>query len=244
MDIVYINFTEKLKKVIDEIALFKNMCVKNNTSEWVDDEIFEAIRNRDKLFKKFKKSRLHTDGVIFRRARNRLQTMIKRKKQNFIGNKLTENIAKPKELWKTLSQLGLESKKKETSKICPKENDEIKFEPKSNCEIFKNFFETLSTNLVKNLPTPTNMFGMDLVQTYYSDLHLRNQEFHLQLTNQDTILKLLEEINPTKAARIDQIWGRFLKDGAQVFSKPITDLCNLSIKMSIFPDNCFIKAFV
>ena len=27
------------------------MCVKNSTSEWVDDEIFEAIRNRDKLFK-------------------------------------------------------------------------------------------------------------------------------------------------------------------------------------------------
>ena len=120
LDIAYINFTEKLKKVIDEVAPFKNMCVKNNTSEWVDDEIFDAIRNRDKLFKKFKKSRLHTDGVIFRRARNRLQTMIKRKRQNFICNKLTENIAKPKELWKTLSQLGLESKKKETSKICLK----------------------------------------------------------------------------------------------------------------------------
>ena len=94
------------------------MCVKNDTCEWVDDEIFEAIRTRDKLFRKFKRSRLHIDSVNFRRARKKLQTMIKNKKRNFISNKLTENIAKPKELWKTLSQLGIQSKKKTTSKIC------------------------------------------------------------------------------------------------------------------------------
>ena len=143
MDTAYSEFTEEISKIINEIAPFKTICVKNITSEWVDDEIFEAIRTRDKLFKKSKKSRLHTDGVNFRRARNRLQTMIKNKKQNFICNKLTENIAKPKELWKTLSQLGLQSKNKTASKICLKENGEVKFEPKSNCEIFKQFFENL-----------------------------------------------------------------------------------------------------
>ena len=238
MDTAYSDFTKKLKAVIDEIAPFKNMCVKNSTSEWVDDEIFEAIRNRDKLFKKFKNSRLHADGVNFRRARNRLQTIIKNKKRNFICNKLTENIAKPKELWKTLSQLGLESKKKATSKICLKENGDIKFEPKSNCEVFKIFFETLSTNLVNKLPTPTNIFGPDSVRAYYSDLNIDNQEFRLQPTNHEAILKLIEGINPAKSAGIDKIGGRFLKDGAQVFAKPITELCNLSIRLSKFPDKC------
>ena len=57
--------------------------------------------------------------------------MIKNKKGNFISNKLTENIAKPKELWKTLSQLGLKSKKKTNPKICLKDNGVINFEPKS-----------------------------------------------------------------------------------------------------------------
>ena len=43
--------------------------------------------------------RLHTDGVNFSRARNRIQTMIKNKRRDFISNKLTEHIAKPKELY-------------------------------------------------------------------------------------------------------------------------------------------------
>ena len=33
---------------MDEIARVKEMCVKNNTEEWVNDETFEAIRVRDK----------------------------------------------------------------------------------------------------------------------------------------------------------------------------------------------------
>ena len=79
---------------------------------------------------------------------------------------------------------------------------------------------------------------MDSVRAYYSDLNLHNQEFRLQPTNHETILKLIEEINPAKSAGIDKIGGRFLKDGAQVFAKPITELCNLSIKLSKFPDKC------
>ena len=238
VDIAYTDFTSKLAKVVNEIAPKKMMCVKNDTCEWVDDEIFEAIRTRDKFFRKFKRSRLHIDGVNFRRARNKLQTMIKNKKRNFISNKLTENIAKPKELWKTLSQLGIQSKKKTTSKICLKDDGEVNFEPKSNCEIFKTFFESLSTNLVNKLPTPTNIFGMDSVRRYYSDLNLENQNFYLKPTNHEIILKLLEEINPAKSAGIDQIGGRFLRDGATTLASPIKNLCNLSIKLSKFPDEC------
>ena len=71
---------------------------KKNREEWVDEEIFDGIRVRDKLYKKIIKTRLHTDHVKFKNARNRLQEIIKRKKRNFVTNKLKETIAKPKEL--------------------------------------------------------------------------------------------------------------------------------------------------
>ena len=51
----YTDFTSKLTKVIDEIAPVKDICIKNNTEEWVDEEVFEGIRIRDKLFRKLKK---------------------------------------------------------------------------------------------------------------------------------------------------------------------------------------------
>ena len=32
--------------------------------------------------------------------------------------------------------------------------------------------------------------------------------------------------------------GRFLRDGAPTLAGPITDLCNLSIKLCMFPQGC------
>ena len=37
---------------------------------------------------------------------------------------------------------------------------------------------------------------------------------------------------------MDNLFGRFLKDGAKVLAKPVTELCNLSITSGKFPDSC------
>ena len=42
----------------------------------------------------------------------------------------------------------------------------------------------------------------------------------------------------SKAADINNLSGRFLKDGAEVLSKPIGDLCNLSVTSKKFPNFC------
>ena len=52
------------------------------------------------------------------------------------------------------------------------------------------------------------------------------------------IEKILRSTNICKAAGIDDLSGRFLKDGSQVLSKPISELCNLSIKLGSFPNSC------
>ena len=42
----------------------------------------------------------------------------------------------------------------------------------------------------------------------------------------------------SKAGGLDNLSGRFLKNGGEVLAKPITDLCNLSITSGKFPDSC------
>ena len=49
---------------------------------------------------------------------------------------------------------------------------------------------------------------------------------------------LLKSCNDNKAAGIDNVSGRFLKDGADVLGIPITQICNLSIKLSHFLKDC------
>ncbi len=55
---------------------------------------------------------------------NKVQNLIKSKKRNFFKNKLTENIGKPKELWKTLKDIGLSTKNSTTANICLKDKDD------------------------------------------------------------------------------------------------------------------------
>ena len=42
---------------------------------------------------------------------------------------------------------------------------------------------------------------------------------------------ILNGLNPSKAAGIDNLSGKFLKDDIDVLTQPISQLCNLSIKL-------------
>ena len=44
----------KIMVAIDKVAPIKERRIKHNSQEWFDGEISEAIKNRDKLLKKFK----------------------------------------------------------------------------------------------------------------------------------------------------------------------------------------------
>ena len=57
----YADLIQKVNSIIDKLAPEKEMCVKNNTEEWVHEDIYEGMRIRDKKFQKFKRTRLHID---------------------------------------------------------------------------------------------------------------------------------------------------------------------------------------
>ena len=48
----------------------------------------------------------------------------------------------------------------------------------------------------------------------------------------------MENIEISKAADIDKHPERFLKDGAEILCKPISEICNVSISHGVFPNAC------
>ena len=65
----YLNFIQRLMEVIDKLAPVKNKRIKRNSQEWFDSVISEKLIIWDKLFKKYKKTRLHVDKEIYKRTR-------------------------------------------------------------------------------------------------------------------------------------------------------------------------------
>ena len=102
------------------IPPLKTARIKNTSNEWFDSEIAEKLSVMNKLFKKFKSSRLDIDWEIYKEARNDIQRSIKEKKNSYLEEKLSESIAKSKQLWQTLKSLGIPNKRNSPSNICLK----------------------------------------------------------------------------------------------------------------------------
>ena len=52
------------------------------------------------------------------------------------------------------------------------------------------------------------------------------------------VLNIFKALNPSKAVGVDNLSDKFLKDGADILARPISQICNLSIKLNSFPRIC------
>ena len=105
--------------------------------------------------------------------------------------------------------------------------------------MFKKLFSNLANDLVQKLPTAANKFGNNSVEDYYNDmLNFYPKKLTFQIIQTKCISDLLKNCDTNKAAGIDDLSGRFLKDCADILTIPITQLCNLSIKFSHSPKYC------
>ena len=158
--------------VIDNLAPSKNKRIKGTSQNCSDAEIMEKISDRNKLFKKFKKSRLHVDNYNYNEARNEVQKLIRTKKKVYFESKLTENIGKPKELWNCLKSSGLEFKSSIFNINCLEDDKSVNFDVKDIAKDFSAYFSNLTENLVSKLPNSSNKYGLLSVAQYYSHLGL------------------------------------------------------------------------
>ena len=236
--IAYLDLAEKILRVVDKTGPFKYLRIKNNTQDWFDDEVAEAIKLREKCVKHFISTKLHIDEELYEESKYLTLKLRKEKKNKFDKEKLNKDIGKPK-------SLSLTCKKGSISNICPKKDDKISFDDKTNANTFKESFCNLASDLVAELPPPSNKFGISSVRNYYQNiLDLLPSKFKFLNFNEDFVLKLFKFMNIDKAACIDNLSGKFLKDGANILAKPISKICNISIKYSIFPTDCQIEIII
>ena len=166
----YDDFIQKIMVAIDKVAPIKERRIKHNSQEWFDGEISEAIKNRDKLLKKFKRSRLHMDKESYNAARYKVHKMIFNKKKDYFENKLNECIGKPKELWKALKSLGLPKKIFSCEVSALKVNKTAQHDTCLVLGGFKDYYSNLAGKLLKKLPKPSNKLTVNAVFQHYKGI--------------------------------------------------------------------------
>ena len=79
----------------------------------------------------------------------------------------------------------------------------------------------MAKNIATKASTSQSKYGIDSVKIFYKDLNITTN-FELKPTTENIVLKLLKNTDIFKATGVDNLPGRFLKDGAVIFAKLVT----------------------
>ena len=197
----------------------------------------KLVRSREKLFKAFKKMRLHINKELYKKTKYDAQKLITAKTQAFFDEKLSESLGKPKELWNTMKSLGIPKKTVVSNFNAIDDNKSLTYDIKTMSKVFKDFFSNLAKSFLDKLPDPSNNYNLESMFLYYSTFAIP-QVLHIKGTSKEKVFKIMGNIKISKAAGVDTLPGRFLKDGTVILSKPISEICNHSIFHEIFSNAC------
>ena len=115
----------KTTQVLNNLTPYKTIRMENLSNEQLDGELAEKISNRGKLFKKFKRSKLHIDELIYKEKKNKQKKFLKKQEEKFFQR-----------AWKNLNKCDLLQTKTPSSNICLIENNGL---PLGSLSIAKNF---------------------------------------------------------------------------------------------------------
>ena len=119
--------------------------IKHRSACWMSSEIVDLIRQHNRCFIKFKKSKLQADYNSYVNLRNQVSYKVQQAKSESI----TANAKQPKQLWKILNDMGSTAKSKSKSgKAGIFIEDEMCFDKRQIACHFNRYFTTVAASLV------------------------------------------------------------------------------------------------
>ena len=146
---------------------------------------------------------------------------MRRWKQVFVN--ISERTGKPKELWKSFKYLDMADNTLVSNFNAMKEGDTLTYDTRSISTVFKNFFWSLAESLPIKLPNSPDKYNLESVINYYSSFTIADN-FCLNKTSENKALKIIKEIEISKAASMNKLSGQFLRDAAEILSRPICEM--------------------
>lgn len=198
-----------LQNLHDSFVPIRTITRNKKVNPWFDSTICKSIVDRDLLFKKWKMSKNEADHSMFKRARNRVNTLIRHAKERYYASRLDTKLPS-KQLWNNIKNLGIN--RKESHVINDFSADEI------NNAFCQNFTTS---------DTPIN-------DSFQHNVH-NSDCFYFDHIDQDDVVHAMYSIK-SNAIGLDRIPIKFLKSICPVIIKPITHLFNSIITTSVFPD--------
>ena len=222
-------FSEKLTKVLDQMAPVKTFQIRSNFSPWLSEATKELMQERNISQRIASETKKPEDWLKYKILRNKVNNRLKREKVNWQKNKLENCDNDSGKLWKNvLGWLNWASSGAPSQLL---HDGKIETKPSKLANVMNSFFVQKVKTIQNNLSPPK----FDPISTVRKLMQNNNCQFNLQAVHPDDILKIISSLKNSKSSGVDYIDTSIIKLAKSEILPAITHIVNLSIKHSVFP---------
>ena len=193
-----------------------------NSPPWIDGEIIHALRKKDAIRQKIKKTPTDALRSKFKELRAKVKRLVAESRENFYNSLDADLRSNPKRFWSVFKLNNKESSLPESVSVGSTAGQTS---PARSAEVFNDYFASVFSDggdLELTTPTVDHSVSCD---SYLCDVELTIQEVQESLLALDT----------TKATGPDGIPCRLLKETARQIAPLLTQLYNLSLLQGVLP---------
>lgn len=230
VNVLYSNFITNISGTVEKISPLQKR-PGNSRILWIDNEVIQSQKERDRLYKIFKYTKQEKDFENFKQQRNKVVALLRKKERSFYEQKINENRSDSKKMWQVLKTLINKGKKNvnfSTLDIC-QNTTEIE-------DTINDYFVKSIQDIVETIPEPEREF--EEIQFKIKDSIKEFRSISLNKLER-TITQL-----KNKSSGDDILSVKLLKNIFHTVGFPLLNLINTSIKKGMLPAELKISTVV
>ena len=189
---------------------------------WVSGELLDLRNEKEKAFRKkiLEPSRVNDEN--YKKLRNQFTRQERKAHLKYNENNL-ENAKDSKTKWKILNNITKRSKNKTSTITELKQDNKVIKDPKDIADSFNKFFTNIGPNLAEKIKV-----SQKSPLEYLKNRQTNNFEFE-PISEIGTEKLIASVFSKVKAAGIDEIDGRIIKENKDIFALPVSYAVNVCL---------------
>jgi len=235
-DHMFTLFHNKLLHIIDKhipLKLISRKKSKLRSKPWITKGIMISIQQKNKLYKKFIKTKSADHQTKFKLYRNKINHLIRISKQQYYNDYFNANASSAKHVWKGIKEIVNPKSNQHNctiNKISIGDNDLT--DPKSISNAFNNYFANIGKQLADNIPASANS-----ALEYLANLPNYYDSFYLFPTDAEEIAAEISSLKLGKSVGPFSVPVKVLKILQPYIAKPLEIIFNSSLATGIVPQS-------